>query len=261
MRIVVCVKQVPDPSAVIYDIDKDTKRLVREGVPLALDPGDEVSLEQALRLSEATPDSTITVVSMGPEKATEAIRRALAMGAHEGVLVSDSQIAGSDALSTAKVLAAAISRGPYDIVYCASESSDGYTGMVPGMLAELLGLPLLSFVRHVEVQDGRITANRVIERGYQVIESSLPAVVSIWTGSDRARLPGLKGVMSAKRKPLEVLNLEELGLDPATVGESGARERVLELTDVEQRAAGIIVPDDGTGAARIADLLQKTGAV
>lgn len=259
MQILVCVKQVPDPNVVEHRIDPATKRLVRDGVEVVLDPGDEVALEEALRLAERHPDSSVTVVSMGPERAADAIRRALAMGAQEGVLISDPRLAGSDTLSTAKALAAAIKARPFDIVFCATESTDGYTGMAPGMIAELVSIPHLSFVRSLEVSGQNVTAHRVTERGYQVLQSSLPVLVTVASGSNEPRYPALRGIMGARRKQIETLDVAALGLSPSDVGEAGARERVLELLPVEERAAGQILPDDGDGATRIADFLQKIG--
>ncbi|MDP9375705.1 MAG: electron transfer flavoprotein subunit beta/FixA family protein [Chloroflexota bacterium] len=261
MRIVVCVKQVPDPNTVVYQIDPDTKRLVRDGVTNVLDPGAEVALEAALQLAERDGESTVTVVSMGPEDAEDAIRRALAMGAHEGVLITDEALAGSDALSTAKALAAAIKATGFDIILCATESTDGYTGMVPGMVAELLGIPHLSFIRSLEVQGGVLTGQRVIALGYQTVQCPLPLLVAIASGSHEARYPALKGIMAAKRKKVEEYTLDDLGLCGDDAGEAGARERVLQLLPVEGRKAGVTVEDDGTGAARIAELLQQRGVI
>ena len=261
MRIVVCVKQVPDPNTVVYRVDPGTKRLVRQGVSNVLDPGCEVALEAALQHADASPDHTVTVVAMGPEDATEAIRRALAMGAHEGVLISDAQLAGSDALGTAKALAAAIRRQGFDLIFCATESTDGYSGMVPGMIAELLGIPHLSFVRKLEVNGGEATAQRVTERGYQVLRCALPALVTIASGSNEPRYPALRGIMTAKRKQVQQFDAAALGLNAADIGESGARERVLELQPLPERQAGEIIQDDGSAAARVAAVLAQRGAI
>ncbi|HET8628065.1 MAG TPA: electron transfer flavoprotein subunit beta/FixA family protein [Thermomicrobiales bacterium] len=261
MNIVCCVKQVPDPNTVVYQVDPGTKRLVRTGVPNVLDPGAEVALEEALRLAERTPDSAVTVLSMGPETATEAIRRALAMGANEGALVTDPALAGSDTLGTARALAAAIKQQPFDIVFCATESTDGYSGMVPGMVAEFLGIPLLSFVRKIEIEGGVATAQRVTAHGYQVITCTLPAVVTIASGTNEPRYPPLKGIMQAKRKQVQTYDLAALGLSPSDAGEAGARERVLALQAAEERGAGEIIEDDGSGATRIADFLQQRGII
>lgn len=261
MRILVCVKQVPDPNTVEYQIDPDTKRLVRDGVTNVLDPGAEVALEAALQLAEADGDSTVTVVAMGPEDAEDALRRALAMGATDGALITDDGLAGSDALGTAKALAATIKELGFDIIFCATESTDGYTGMVPGMVAELLGIPHLSFVRSLEVRDGVLTGQRVVALGYQTVQCPLPLLVAIASGSHEPRYPALKGIMAAKRKKVEEYNLADLGLAAGDAGESGARERVLELRAVEERQAGTIVEDDGTGAAQIAALLRQRGVI
>jgi electron transfer flavoprotein beta subunit len=260
MRILACVKQVPDPNAGVARIDPGTKRLVRSGVPNILDPGDENSLEAALQLAEATGGS-VTVVSMGPEDATEAIRRALAMGAADGVLVTDPALAGSDTLGTARALAAAIRRQEFDLVFCATESTDGYSGMVPGMLAELLGIPHLSFVRKLEVNGREVTAQRVTLHGYQVLRCALPAVVAVASGSYEPRYPSLRGIMAAKRKQVQTFDLAALGLSPGDAGEAGARERVLQLEPLPERAAGEIVEDDGSGAARVAALLAQRGVI
>ena len=260
MRILACVKQVPDPNVAAYRIDPGSKRLVRSGVPNILDPGDEVSLEAALQLAEATGGS-VTVVSMGPDDATEAIRRALAMGASDGILVTDPALAGSDTLGTARALAAAIGRQEFDLVFCATESTDGYSGMVPGMLAELLGVPHLSFVRKLEVNGGQVTAQRATERGYQLLRCPLPALIAIASGSHEPRYPSLKGIMAARRKQVQTFDLAALGLAPNDAGQGGARERVLQLEPLPERAAGEIVEDDGSAAARIADLLAQRGVL
>ena len=261
MKILVCVKQVPDPNTGEVRIDPGTKRLVRDGVTNVLDPGAEVALEAALQLAERVGDSTVTAVTMGPEEAEDALRRALAMGADDGVLITDDALAGSDTLSTAKALAATIKEIGYDLILCATESTDGYSGMVPGMVAELLGIPHLSFIRSLDVQGGVLTGQRVVALGYQTVECPLPLLVAIASGSHEPRYPALKGIMAAKRKKVEEYSLADLGLDDGAVGGSAAREQVLELRPVEERQAGTIVEDDGTGAAQIAALLRQRGVI
>ena len=261
MRIVVLVKQVPDPNTVVYQIDPGTKRLVREGVANVLDPGAEVALEAALQLAEKDGNSTVTVLSMGPEDAVDAIRRALAMGANDGALVTDDALEGSDTLSTAKALAAALKEIEYDIIFSATESTDGYSGMVPGMVAELLGIPHLSFIRTLDIQNGTLTGQRVTANGYQVVRCALPLLVAIASGSHEPRYPALKGIMAAKRKQVEEFALDDLNLDADSVGGAAAKERVIELLPVEERKAGTVIEDDGTGASRIADLLQQRGLI
>ncbi len=256
MNIVVCVKQVPEPTGT-NRINPATLRIVREGVDLVLDPADEFSIEAALQIAEANPGSTITLVSMGPDKAQEAIRRGLAMGADKAILVSDPNLAGSDALTTAKVLAAAIKRENPDLVLTATESSDSYTGMVPGGIAEHLKLPLLSFAKKLTVTGSKVQIDRQTETGFQRIEATLPAMVTCTGSVNTPRYPALKGIMQAKKKPMEVLTAADLGFSPEQVGEKGAKEKVLAWQPAEQRKAGTVVKDDGTGATQIADFLAQ----
>jgi len=247
MNVVVCVKQVPDPNSA-GQLDPATNRLKRDGVEVVLDPGDEYGIEAGLQLAEKS-GGQVTVVSMGPEKAMDAIRKALAMGAAKGVLISDDNLAGSDALTTAKILAAAIKREEFDLVVAATESTDGYTGVVPQMLAELLGVPSVTFAKHVEVDGSTLKVNRQTEAGYDVVEADLPAVLSVTAGVFEPRYPSLKGIMAAKSKPVDKLTAADLGVD-AKPG-----EQVVSVQPAEERKAGEIVEDDGTGAQRIVDFL------
>jgi electron transfer flavoprotein beta subunit len=248
MNVVVCVKQVPDPNSA-GQLDQATNRLKREGVEVVLDPGDEYGIEAGLRLAEAS-GGQVTVVSMGPEKALDAIRKALAMGAAKGVLVSDPALAGADALTTAKVLAAAIKREPFDLVVAATESTDGYTGVVPQMVAELLGVPSVTFAKHVEADGTTLKVNRQTEAGYDVVEADLPAVLTVTAGVFEPRYPSLKGIMAAKSKPVDRLTAADLGIENPTSG-----EQVVSVQPAEQRKAGEVLEDDGTGAQRIVDFL------
>jgi electron transfer flavoprotein beta subunit len=248
MNVVVCVKQVPDPNSA-GQLDQATNRLKREGVEVVLDPGDEYGIEAGLRLAEAS-GGQVTVVSMGPEKALDAIRKALAMGAAKGVLVSDPALAGADALTTAKVLAAAIKREPFDLVVAATESTDGYTGVVPQMVAELLGVPSVTFAKHVEADGTTLKVNRQTEAGYDVVEADLPAVLTVTAGVFEPRYPSLKGIMAAKSKPVDRLTAADLGIENPTPG-----EQVVSVQPAEQRKAGEVLEDDGTGAQRIVDFL------
>ena len=247
MNVVVCVKQVPDPNSA-GQLDPATNRLKREGVEVVLDPGDEYGIEAGLQLAEAG-GGQVTVVSMGPEKAMDAIRKALAMGAAKGVLISDDNLAGSDALTTAKVLAAAIKREQFDLVIAATESTDGYTGVVPQMIAELLGIPSVTFAKKVEANGSTLTVNRQTEAGYDVIEAELPALLSVTAGVFEPRYPSLKGIMAAKSKPVDRLTAADLGVDPKP------GEQVVSVQPAEERKAGEIVEDDGTAAQRIVDYL------
>ena len=253
MNVVVCVKQVPDPNSA-GQLDSSTNNLKREGVEVVLDPGDEYGIEAGLQLAEAS-GGQVTVVSMGPDKALDAIRKALAMGAAKGVLVSDPALAGSDALTTAKVLAAAIKREPFDLVITATESTDGYSGVVPQMLAELLGVPSVTFAKSVKAADGKLDVNRQTEAGYDVIEADLPAVLSVTAGVNEPRYPSLKGIMAAKSKPVDKPTLADLGLDG--LGGASAGQSITSVQPAEQRKAGEVIEDDGTGAQRIVDFLAS----
>jgi electron transfer flavoprotein beta subunit len=246
---VVCVKHIPDPN-VPGEMDGDV--LKRDGVQGVLDPGDEFGVEAALLLKEAH-GGEVTVVSMGPEPAQEAVRRALSMGADRSILVTDDALRGADALITARVLAAAIKRVEYDIVIAGVESTDGYTGTMPSSLAEFLGLPQLTFANAVEVEDGVVSVHRQTSSGYHVVECSLPALVTVTAGVNEPRYPSFKGIMAAKKKPQEQLSLADLGLD---AGQLSSDQRVEELTSEEERRAGEVVADDGQGASRIADFLK-----
>lgn len=258
MKMYVCVKQIPDPNTVVSRIDPTTKRLMRSGVSLVLDPGDETTISAAIKVRDTVGGSELTAISMGPSSTQEALRRSLAMGADKAILITDPALAGSDALATARVLAAAIKKEQPDLIFCATESTDGYTGMVPGGIAEFLGLPQLTFVRELKLEGNKAIAKRVTQTGYQTIECPLPAIVTIASGSFEAIYPTMKGIMGAKKKPFTQYALGDLGIDAAQVGEAGAREQVVALGKVEARAAGQVIKDDGNAAQAIADYLQRS---
>src|SRR5438034_5524547 len=226
MKMFVCVKQIPDANTVVSQVGPNRKRLVRNGVSLVLDPGDEVTIAAAIKLRDTIGSSEVTAVSMGPASAQEATRRALAMGVDRAILVTDPALAGSDTLGTARVLAAVLKKENPDLIFCSTESTDGYTGMVPGGIAEFLGLPQLTFAREIKVEGPKAVIKRVTLTGYQTVECSLPAVVTIASGSFEAIYPTMKGIMGAKKKPFTQLTLADLGIDPSQVGEAGARERI-----------------------------------
>ncbi len=257
MKMYVCIKQIPDPNTVVSKLNPNTRRLVRSGVSLVLDPGDESTISAAISLRDTIGNSELTAVSMGPTSTQEAMRRALAMGADRAILVTDPALAGSDALSTARVLAAVLKKEEPDLVLCSTESTDGYTGMVPGGIAEFLGLPQLTFAREITIEGQKAVIKRVTQTGYQTVESQLPAVITIASGSFEAIYPTMKGIMGAKKKPFTQLSLADLGIDASEVGEAGARERVMAIGKVEARAAGQVIKDDGSAAQAIADFLQR----
>lgn len=257
MKICVCIKQIPDPNTVVSKLDPNTKRLVRSGVSLVLDPGDESTISAAIKLRDTLGGGEVVTISMGPTNAQEALRRSLAMGADRAILITDPALAGSDALATARVLAAVLKKESPDLVYCSTESTDGYTGMVPGGIAEFLGLPQLTFAREMKVQGNKAEIKRVTQTGYQVVEAPLPAVVTVASGSFEAIYPTMKGIMGAKKKPFSQLALADLGLNAPEVGEAGAREQVVTIGKAEARAAGQVLKDEGNAAQIIADFLQR----
>ncbi len=257
MKMYVCIKQIPDPNTVVSQLDPKTKRLVRSGVSLVLDPGDESTIAAAIKFRDTIGKSELTAVSMGPASAQEAIRRALAMGVDRAILVTDPALAGSDALSTARVLAAVLKKESPDLIFCSTESTDGYTGMVPGGIAEFLGLPQLTFAREINIEGQKARIKRVTATGYQTVESPLPAVITVASGTFEAIYPTMKGIMGAKKKPFTQFKLADLGIAPSEVGEAGARERILTIGKVEARAAGQVIKDDGTAAEAIVGFLQR----
>jgi electron transfer flavoprotein beta subunit len=255
MNVVVCAKQIPDPANP-GSLTPDTHTLVRDG-KLILDDSDSYGVEMGLLLAEAAGGGEVTLVSMAPGGETSGLRTALAMGAARAILVSDDALGGSDSLSTAKVLAAAVERAEPDLVIAATESTDGYTGTLPVQLAELLGLPSVSFAKKIEVVDGKVKAERQTEAGYDEVEVPLPAVVTVTAGVVEPRYPSFKGIMAAKNKPVEQLTLADLGLDPASVGAAGARQEVTSVVAAEERQAGEIVVDDGDGHEKIVAFLEQ----
>src|SRR5262245_15105941 len=243
MNIAVCVKQIPDP-AVPGKLDDD-HTLDRSGDPI-LDESDSYGVEMALQLADKAGGGDVVLVSMAPEGATKGIRTALAMGAARAVLVTDDALAGSDSLSTAKVIAKAVERaGDVELLITATESSDGYTGTIPGQVAELLGWPSLTFAKHVEIGDGKVTIQRQTENGYDVVEASLPAVVSVTAGVVEPRYPSFKGIMAAKNKPVDSVTVADLGLDAGAVGWGGARQEITSGAAAPERQGGEKVEDDG----------------
>jgi electron transfer flavoprotein beta subunit len=253
VNIVVCAKVVP-VSSVTIQIAPATRRMVRTGVDQELDPQAARALEEGLRLTEQHGGG-VTVVVMGADDATIGIRSALAMGAAAAIHLSDPALAGSDALGTAKALAAAILTVPFDLVLCATESSDSATGLVPGQLAQLLGIPPVTFATSLAVDGGTVTIKRQSEGGYDVVTCGLPALVTVTTGINEPRYPTLRGIMGARKKEIRKYTAAALGLGPAEVGASGAREQVLAIGRPPARLAGRIVRDEGDAGKRIADFL------
>jgi len=254
MNVVVCVKQIPDPADP-GRMDPETRTLMRD-VKLILDESDSYGVEMGLQLVDAAGEGEVILVSMAPNNEVSGLRTALAMGAERAVLVSDDALSGSDALSTAKVLAAAIGRCEPDLVIMATESSDGYTGTVPVQVAELMDLPSATFAKSIEIDGGVAKVQRQTEAGYDQIECSLPCVVSVTAGVVEPRYPSFKGIMAAKNKPVDELDLAALGIDPANVGWAGARQEIVDVAEAPARESGEIVHDEGDAHERILAFLD-----
>ena len=246
MKIVVTVKQVPDPNSTL---SLEADNTISREKEVVLDPGDECGVEEGLQLKEAHGGEVI-LVAMGPERAKEAIRKGLSMGADRGVLISDASLAGADALLTARALAAAIKQEGPDLVICATESYDGSTGMVPPMLAELLGLPQLTFAKKVDIDGSTVRVQRQTADGYQVVEASTPALITVTAAIAEPRYASLKGIMAARSKEIKQVTVSDLG-----VGRSEPAETIEGVVDAEARKAGEVIEDDGTAVDRIIQVL------
>jgi electron transfer flavoprotein beta subunit len=252
LKIVVTVKQVPDPNSTLTLEADNTLSREKEVV---LDPGDECGVEEGLQLKEAH-GGEVVLVSMGPEKAKDAIRKGLSMGADRGVLISDPKLAGADALLTARALAAAIKSENADLVICSTESYDGSTGMVPPMLAELLGMPQLTFAKKVEVAGSNIKVHRQTADGYQVVEAATPVLITVTAGIAEPRYASLKGIMAARSKEIKQIGLGDLGIE---VGEPA--ETIQGFADAEIRKAGAVIEFDGAAVERIMQVLAEAKVV
>jgi electron transfer flavoprotein beta subunit len=260
VRVVVCAKQVPDPSAPPQLVEPSWT-LARDG-KLVLDDADVVGVEVGLRLIEAAGAGEVVLLSMAPRGEVAGLRSGLAMGAHRAVLVSDESLAGSDALGTAKVLAAAVGGlAPVDVVIAGTESTDGYTGVMPAQLAELLDLPSLTFARRVEVADGVLRAERQSEAGHDDVTCELPCVVTVTSGAAAPRYPSFKGIVAARSKPLEVLGLDDLGLAASSAGWAGAGQEIVAVEPGPSGRSGEIVEDDGSAHERILAVLERLKVV
>ena len=255
MNVAVCVKQIPDPAAP-QALDPATHTVVRDD-KLILDDSDSYGVEMGLQLVEAAGGGEVSLVSMAPHNETSGLRTALAMGAAKAVLASDPALAGSDALGTAKVLAAAIKRLGPDLVLAATESTDGYTGTTPVQVAELLGWPSVTFAKHIEVADGVVKVQRQTEAGYDEVTCPLPAVVTVTAGVVEPRYPSFKGIMAAKSKPVDEVTIADLGIDPSQVGAAGARQEIVSVEAAEERQAGEMVTDEGDAHERLIAFLEQ----
>ncbi|MDX3761732.1 electron transfer flavoprotein subunit beta/FixA family protein [Streptomyces mirabilis] len=253
LRIAVCVKYVPDATGGRHFADDST--VDREDVDGLLSELDEYAVEQALQIADESDDAEITVLTVGPEDAKEALRKALSMGADRAVHVEDDDLHGTDALGTSLVLAKALEHIGYDLVVCGMASTDGAMGVLPALLAERLDVPQATLLSEVSVADGQVTGRRDSDAASERLQASLPAVVSVTDQSGEARYPSFKGIMAAKKKPVESLDLSDLGIDSDEVGLKGAWTAVEAVAERQARTAGTIVNDEGDGGKQLAEFL------
>jgi electron transfer flavoprotein beta subunit len=255
MNIVVCVKQVPDTWAEKKLSDSD-KTVDREGVEGVMNELDEYAVEEALKIKEAQ-GGEVTVLTMGPGKAVETIRKALSMGADKAVHVVDDALHGSDALATSYALAQALATVDHDLVILGVESTDARMSVIPAMLAERLGASQLTFARKVEAGDGTVKIERLTDTGFDVVEAPTPAVVSVVEKINEPRYPSFKGIMAAKKKPLTTLTLADAGIEGGKVGLDGSGTQVGDVTPRPPKQAGQIVKDEGDGGSKLAEFLAS----
>ena len=253
MKIAVCVKQVPEGNS---RIDPGTRRLDRSGEG-ALNGFDANAVEEALRLKDATGEGEVVLLSLGPAKAQDALRKALAMGADRAVLVSDEAAAGSDLVATSYALARALERQGADLILFGQQAADSDGAVLWAAVADRLRLPVVSQAAELTHAGGKLTIKRQTEFGYDVIEAPLPAVVAVSDAINEPRYPSLKGIMGAKSKPQETLSLAELEIEPERAGEPGSRTEVYALSDPPARADSRKIDDDGNAAQAILDFLAE----
>ncbi len=253
MKIAVCAKQIPDP-ATPYELDPTTHFVVRPNDQV-LDDTDRYGIEVGLQLAAAAEDATVTVFSMSPSGSLQGIRQALAMGADKAVVVDDETLRGADALTTARILSAAIEREGFDVVIAGTESTDGYAGVVPQQMAELLAVPSLTFARKIEHTDEGLRIERQTSSGYDVVIAELPVLISVTSGAVEPRYPTFKGIMQAKSKPVDTLTAADLGVSIE------ANQQIKAVEPVPAREAGVIVTDEGDAFERIVEALEQAKVI
>ncbi|MFF3596125.1 electron transfer flavoprotein subunit beta/FixA family protein [Kitasatospora indigofera] len=255
LRIVVCVKYVPDATGDRRFADDHTTD--REGVDGLLSELDEYGVEQALRIAEAHGDAEVTVLTVGPDDAKDALRKALSMGADKAVHVNDDDIHGTDVIGTSAIVAKALERTGFDLVVGGMASTDGTMGVLPALLAERLGVPQLTLLSEVTVEGTTVRGRRDGDAATELVEAQLPAVVSVTDQSGEARYPSFKGIMAAKKKPVQSFDLDDLGIDAEEVGLAGAWTAVEAVTARPARTAGTVVKDEGEGGKALAAYLAE----
>ncbi len=255
LRIVVCVKYVPDATGDRRFADDTTTD--REGVDGLLSELDEYGVEQALRIAEAHGDAEVTVLTVGPDDAKDALRKALSMGADKAVHVNDDDIHGTDVIGTSAIIAKALEQTGFDLVVGGMASTDGTMGVLPALLAERLGVPQLTLLSEVSVEGTTVKGRRDGDAATEQLEAELPAVISVTDQSGEARYPSFKGIMAAKKKPVQEFDLDDLGIDADEVGLAGAWTAVETITARPARTAGTIVKDEGEGGKQLATFLAE----
>ncbi|MGY1769763.1 electron transfer flavoprotein subunit beta/FixA family protein [Blastococcus sp. SYSU D00813] len=255
MNIVVLVKQVPD-SGTQRSLDPSDNTVARAGADNVVNEIDEYAIEEALTVKEAQ-GGEVTVLTVGPASATDAIRKALSMGADKAVHVVDDAIHGSCAVQTSAILAAALQQMDYDLILTGATSTDGQVAVMPALLAERLGIPQVSGAQKLTVEGSTVKVNRQTDGGYWALEAPLPAIVSTWDTINEPRYPSFKGIMAAKKKPVETKSLADLGIDPSTVGLASATSEVLDFAGRPPKGEGVKVPDEGDGAQKFVDFLAS----
>ncbi|EAX47959.1 electron transfer flavoprotein beta-subunit [Thermosinus carboxydivorans Nor1] len=254
MEIIVCVKQVPDTTEV--KIDPQTNTLIRQGVPSIVNPFDKNAVEAALQLKEKH-GGRVTVISMGPPQAKDALKECLAMGADEAILISDRAFGGADTLATSYTLAAAIRKiGKFDLIICGKQAIDGDTAQVGPEIAEHLGIPQVTYVAKIDVDGNTVRVEREHEEGYEVIETTLPVLLTVVKSINEPRYPTVKGTMKANRKEIPVLTVNDLDVDPERIGLKGSPTQVRRIFTPQQRTQGVIIQEE-TARAAVNVLLQK----
>ena len=257
MKIAVCAKYVPETGG---RIDPQTKRLDRSGEG-ALNQFDTNAVEEALKLRDAAGEGEVVIVSLGPERALEAMRKALAMGADRVVLISDEAAAGSDLVATSRILAAALQREEAELVLFGQQANDSDGAVLWAAVADRMQQPLISQVAELTRENGKVRGKRQTEYGYDVIEAPLPAVVAVSDAINEPRYPSLKGIMGAKKKPQETISLSDLRVDAGEAGEAGSRTEIYALGDPPARGDTVKIEDDGSGAEKILAFLQEKKAL
>lgn len=257
MNIIVCIKQVPDISQTVeVRLDPETHTLIREGVPSVVNPFDMYAIEEALRIREKQ-GGKVSVISMGPPQAKDALKEAIAMGADSAILISDPNFAGADTLATSFTLATTIKKmGDFDLILCGKQAIDGDTGQVGPELAEFLDIPIITFVRKIElIKDGYAKVERAVEDGIEEVLTELPALFTVVKEINEPRLPSLKGKLLAKRTEIPVWGVAELGLSPNEVGLTGSPTQVIRTFTAEQKRGGEIFIGDA-GIERVVSILR-----